>query len=312
MPRSRSRERRRSREKKSRSRDRRSRSRDKRSRSRDVKRRDRSHSRDKQPKRDRHEASRYSKRDRSSERHRSSRYRDRSSDRRRRDHSSDRRRDRSSSRSRKSSREKVVIIQPSLSSYRKRTKIDSNSMPNEESTSSNEPTEDPRKAFEIANEFSREGFEQFTRDHGIDFTKIETEEDRVAVHDKMEELLKEHFAAQGKVYPPPKVEKPLINAATGFVNDGSFMEQFKKMQEEYKMQLEADKKRRAAEERLKSLPIRRRGGGKILKTGVVAKTKLNEDGSEAPNDAWSIYLKEVQKYKSSSCDTDSSTRPLVK
>lgn len=186
-------------------------------------------------------------------------------------------------------------------------------MANEGSTSSNDPIEDPRKTFEIANEFSREGFEQFTRDHGIDFTNIETEEDRVAVHDKMEDLLKAHFAAQGKVYPPPKVEKPLINAATGFVNDGSFMEQFKKMQDEYKMQLEAEKKRRAAEERLKSLPIRRRGGGKILKTGVVTKTKLNEDGSEAPpSDAWSIYLKEVQKYKTSSCDTDSNTRPLVK
>lgn len=190
-------------------------------------------------------------------------------------------------------------------------------MPNDESSSSNDPTIekqfDPRKTFEIANEFSREGFEQFTRDHGIDFSNIETDEDRVAVHEKMEDLLKEHFAAQGKIYPPPKVEKPAINAATGFANDGSFMESFKKMQDEYKQQQEHERKRRAAEERLKSLPIRRRGGGKILKTGVVTKTKLNEDGSEKPPaDAWSIYLKEVQKYKNASCDSDSNTRPLVK
>lgn len=188
-------------------------------------------------------------------------------------------------------------------------------MPNDESSnSSSDPSRkyDPRKTFEIANEFSVEGFEQFTRDHGIDFSNIDTEEDREAVHEKMEEVLKVHFAAQGKIYPPPKVEKPAINAATGFANDGSFMEQFKKMQDDYKNQLEAEKKRRAAEERLKSLPIRRRGGGKILKTGIVAKTKLNEDGSEVPANPWSIYLKEVQKYKNSSCDSDSKTRPLVK
>jgi hypothetical protein len=191
-------------------------------------------------------------------------------------------------------------------------------MPNDESCSSNEPSSstkkyDPRNAFEISNEFSREGFEQFTRDHGIDFTNIETEEDRNAVHEKMEEVLKAHFAAQGKIYPPPKVEKPAINAATGFANDGSFMEQFKKMQDDYKAQLEADKKRKLAEERLKSLPIRRRGGGKILKTGIVAKKTLNEDGSEIqPADPCSLYLKEVQKYKNSSCDSDSKTRPLVK
>jgi hypothetical protein len=188
--------------------------------------------------------------------------------------------------------------------------LESIQMPDDNSTP---PTNafDPRRTFEIANEFSREGFEQFSRDHGIDFTNIDTEEDRIVVHEKMEELLKAHFAAQGKIYPPPKPEKPVINAATGFANDGSFLEQFKKMQDEYKQQQEAEKKRISAEERLKSLPLRRRGG-KILKTGVVAKTKTSEDGSEVPIDPWSMYLKEVQKYKNASCDSDSKTRPLVK
>lgn len=329
MPRSRSRERRRSRDRKSRSkdkrsksRDRRSRSKDKFSRSRDYKRKDRSHSRERYHKRDRQEISR---RDRSGERKHSSRHRDRSGDRpKKRDISREHRRERSVSRSKKhrkssSSDRNVKHPRPSSShsGSQSHTKLDAIQIPNDDSTSSTDtsPTKpfDPRKTFEISNEFSREGFEQFTRDHGIDFTNIETEEDRVAVHEKMEDLLKAHFAAQGKIYPPPKVERPAINAATGFANDGSFMEQFKRMQDEYKAQLEAEKKRRAAEERLKSLPIRRRGGGKILKTGVVAKTKLNEDGSEVPAaDAWSLYLKEVQKYKNSSCDSDSKTRPLVK
>lgn len=307
----------------SRSRERR-RSRDKRSRSRDRKRRDRSHSREKHHKKDRGETSRYDRRDRdrSSERHYSSRHRDKSADRyRKRDDSRDRRRDRSSSRSRKQRRSPDTKKHSSTSNHSgsqpsSSAKLDSIQMPNDESCSSTEPTKkfDPRNAFEISNEFSREGFEQFTRDHGIDFSNIETEEDRNAVHEKMEEVLKAHFAAQGKIYPPPKVEKPLINAATGFANDGSFMEQFKKMQDDYKLQLEAERKRKLAEERLKSLPIRRRGGGKILKTGIVAKKTLNEDGSEvqAASDPWSMYLKEVQKYKNSSCDSDSKTRPLVK
>lgn len=317
MPRSRSRDRRRSRDK-------RSRSRDKRSRSRDLKRRNRSHSRDRNRKRA-EASSRYDRRDRSIERQKhSSRNRDRSPDRsRKREYSRERRRDRSSSRTKKirrsSSTEKNNRLTNSHLKSQQNIINEKNQHTNDDSTSGSESSStaakhaDPRKTFEISNEFSREGFEQFTRDHGIDFTNIETEEDRVAVHEKMEEVLKAHFAAQGKIYPPPKVERPAINAATGFANDGSFMEQFKRMQEEYKQQQEAEKKKRAAEERLKSLPIRRRGGGKILKTGIVAKTKLNEDGSEVPAaDPWSVYLKEVQKYKNSSCDSDSKTRPLVK
>jgi len=190
-------------------------------------------------------------------------------------------------------------------------RLESIQMPEDSNSSSSEPAFDARKAFEVANEFSRAGFEQFTRKNGIDFDIIETEEDRVAVHEKMEELLKAHFAAQGKVYPPQKPEKPAINAATGFANDGSFMEQFKKMQDEYRTQQEAEKKRLAAEERLKGLPLRRRGG-KILKTGVVAKSKVIDESGASTSDPWSVYLKEVQKYKNASCDSDSKTRPLVK
>lgn len=171
---------------------------------------------------------------------------------------------------------------------------------------------DLRQSFQISDEFSQEGFEQFSLEHGIDLATIETEEERSTVHEKMEEILKAHFAAQGKIYPPPKVEKPAVNAATGFANDGSFLEQFKKMQEDKKKQEEDDKKRKALELRMKTMPIRRRAGGKILKTGVVAKAKVVKPNDTTPSDSFSSYMKEVEKYKKSSCDNDSKTRPLVK
>ena len=173
---------------------------------------------------------------------------------------------------------------------------------------------DHRKSFEISNEFSQDGFEQFSRDHGIDFSKVETEEDKLELHEKMNTVLKEYFAAQGKVYPPTKPEVPAINAATGFANDGSFLEQFKKMQEEYQQQIEEGKRRKAAENRLNSLPLRRRGGGKILKTGVVAKNVASSSNQQQTQsgDAFSLYFNELQKYKNTSCEGETNARSLVK
>lgn len=160
-------------------------------------------------------------------------------------------------------------------------------------------------------DFSRESFENFARDNNINLNNIDSEEDRIAIHEKMQELLKRQFAAQGKIYPPPpKPEKPEIDPLTGFANDGSFMEQFKQYQLQQKLEQEKEKKRREHEERLKNMPLRRRGG-KILKTGIVAKNKAIDE-SDQPNDAWSMYLKEVQKYKDASCDADANPRPLVK
>jgi hypothetical protein len=288
--RSRSRDRRRSRDKKSRSRDR------SRSRGRDYKRRDRS--RDKDSREKHHKKDRRS-RDRSY---------DKSQDKRRRSSSSSETNSKNRSESSKSVKP-IIITASKLTGRAKANRVAAR-------RSSTDSTVDHRASFEISNEFSQEGFEQFSRDHGIDFTNIETDKDREALHEKMEQVLKEHFEAQGKVYPPPKPEKPAINAATGFANDGSFLEQFKRMQDEYKLQMEEEKRRKAIEDRLKSLPLRRRGG-KILKTGIVAKTTLNADGqvtaNSAANDAWTLYQKEVQKYKSaSSCDTEAPTRPLVK
>lgn len=307
MPRSRSRSR--ERKRRDRSREKRSRSKTKRSKSRD--RREKERTRDKRSRsRDRDSRNKHHKRDRRSQDRSYERIkRDKrdSRDKRRRSSSSEERNHRSNRTKSPSSSNtsiKPIIITASRISGRAKAN---------RAAAEAERIVDHRESFEISNEFTQEGFDQFSRDHGIDFTNIDTDEDRQALHEKMELVLKEHFAAQGKIYPPPKNEKPAINAATGFANDGSFLEQFKKMEEEYKIQMEEERKRRIAEERLKSLPLRRRGG-KILKTGIVAKSTIRDGqppGSTSA-DAWSIYFKEVQKYKSASCDSDAPTRPLVK
>ncbi|XP_070491118.1 U1 small nuclear ribonucleoprotein 70 kDa-like [Chironomus tepperi] len=324
MPRSRSRERDNRRRDRSRSRDRKSRSKSRdrdrrrdRSRDRDYKRRDRSPDKYRD-KRDKYESYRRRSRDRSQERHKNrspDRDRERDRDRKRRD-SRDKRR--STSRS-KRLRSESSEHKPSQSSKTQSDSVkpiviiaNTNKKNKHKSQENGNNEGDLRESFEIANEFSQEGFEQFSRDHGIDFDKVETEEDRIAVHEKMEELLKEHFAAQGKVYPPPKQEKPIINVATGFANDGSFLEQFKKMQDEYKQQQEMEKKRQTLENKLRNLPSIRRRGAKILKTGLVAKTIVTSEGTITTN-SYESYYKEVQKYKNaSSCDNDPKTRPLVK
>uniref|UniRef100_A0A6M2CTB7 Uncharacterized protein n=1 Tax=Rhipicephalus microplus TaxID=6941 RepID=A0A6M2CTB7_RHIMP len=68
----------------------------------------------------------------------------------------------------------------------------------------------------------------------------------------------------------------------------------------------------AATAKKRALPfVGKRRGGKVLKTGVVHKPKV-EDEEELPKDAWSRYLAEVRKYRERSCDDEEKTRPLVK
>ncbi|CAN8004625.1 unnamed protein product [Ixodes hexagonus] len=72
----------------------------------------------------------------------------------------------------------------------------------------------------------------------------------------------------------------------------------------------ADDASSAAKKR--ALPfVGKRRGGKVLKTGVVHKPKVNDE-EELPKDAWSRYLAEVRKYRERSCDDEEKTRPLVK
>lgn len=96
-----------------------------------------------------------------------------------------------------------------------------------------------------------------------------------------------------------------------FKNDGTFLEMFKKMQEE---QQKAEASKNEENELKKPLPaFGKRRGGRVLKTGLVQKTKTtDQDDSGEVQDPWSIYLKEVKRYKEACCDDDSKTRPLVK
>ncbi|XP_022901931.2 arginine/serine-rich coiled-coil protein 2-like isoform X1 [Onthophagus taurus] len=99
-----------------------------------------------------------------------------------------------------------------------------------------------------------------------------------------------------------------------FKNDGSFLELYKKMQEEQQQKAEASKiETPATGGEMKKPMFGKRRGGRVLKTGMVAKSKQGDDelGVE-PQDPWSIYLKEVKRYKEACCDDDSKTRPLVK
>lgn len=136
------------------------------------------------------------------------------------------------------------------------------------------------------------------------------------------------------------VDKPLNN----FKNDGSFLETFKKLQSG-----SGSSSASAASEHVNSAPkssadpgpsavsssasgpsetppakstpktkpappiIGKRRGGRILPTGKVKKIKNEEEAEESPKDAWSMYLREVKKYRETTCqEEDSKTRPLVK
>uniref|UniRef100_A0A4Y0BVM6 Uncharacterized protein n=1 Tax=Anopheles funestus TaxID=62324 RepID=A0A4Y0BVM6_ANOFN len=195
--------------------------------------------------------------------------------------------------------------------------------------------------------------------------EIQTEEERIEFQRKMQEKLQQHLAAEGKLYPPPSKpnrDTPPPMNMTGFANDGSFLEMFKKLQQQQaiaptllpavatvpagvkpmmvptalpRMSVVVQKpgpfkmgptvSTAAVSQVVKSsvidkeppppvLPVfGRRRGGKILKTGMVKKVRpVEESTADAPNDAWTLYLQEVKKYKSASCDADSKTRPLVK
>ncbi|XP_075154254.1 uncharacterized protein LOC142227917 [Haematobia irritans] len=164
--------------------------------------------------------------------------------------------------------------------------------------------------------------------------------DRARIHREMEEKLRQTLAKEGKVYPPPKPEA----SHPVFANDGSFLELFKKMQEQQHMQSSKPCTSKAALPTVavntvapvlasaavnpttapylvatatgKSAPpppiVGRRKGGKILKTGMVAKPKATAETTGDPKDFWSLYLAEVNKYKNTACESEQGNRPLIK
>ncbi|XP_050739059.1 telomerase RNA component interacting RNase-like [Eriocheir sinensis] len=114
-----------------------------------------------------------------------------------------------------------------------------------------------------------------------------------------------------------------------FRNDGSFMEMFKKMQEDQKRKEKEEPTKRpssAGSPTSKDPPpkkpalsfVGKRRGGRILATGMVKKQR-REAVPEKPKpveggktDAWSQYMSEVRKYKEQSCEEEGKRRPLVK
>lgn len=145
--------------------------------------------------------------------------------------------------------------------------------------------------------------------------------DKEAIQKKMQEHLRQHLAREGKVYPTPKVQP--IASHPIFANDGSFLETFKRLQQQQQQQpqlqqqlLRVETPKIVVEKPAVPLPtFGKRRGGKILKTGMVQKQRILEDGSAddgQQTDAWSLYMKEVKQYKKVSCDADGITRSLVK
>lgn len=106
------------------------------------------------------------------------------------------------------------------------------------------------------------------------------------------------------------VPAPQPNA---FANDGSFMEMFKRMQEQMPAQQQQPTTSVLVEKPVAPPPLMvgKRRGGRILKTGMVAKQKA-EVAADQPKDAWSLYMAEVKKYREVCCQEEDNTRPLVK
>ncbi|XP_046750675.1 serine/threonine-protein kinase fray2 [Diprion similis] len=132
--------------------------------------------------------------------------------------------------------------------------------------------------------------------------------------------------AQHEDVAEPVLSQPYISMQpNAFKNDGSFMEMFKKMQE--KMQPASAPQPLATSSfspatsstsilHEKTIPppplmVGKRRGGRILKTGMVAKPK-SEPITDQPKDAWSLYMAEVKKYREVCCQEEDNTRPLVK
>lgn len=143
------------------------------------------------------------------------------------------------------------------------------------------------------------------------------EAERERVQREALQRLQKHLETEGKTYkskPKHQASHPI------YANDGSFLEMFKTMQNNMQMQqtfVEPPKPVAVPQpvSQPKLLPpIMKRRGGKILKTGVVQKKRIVEEGdNEAPpSDSWSAYLKEVSQYKKVSCSDDNITRSLVK
>lgn len=130
-------------------------------------------------------------------------------------------------------------------------------------------------------------------------------------------------------------------AQNAFKNDGSFLEVFKRFQQQQQTPQQSKSKVQTSSsaaatattaavamsanattlnvasdkrsETLKTLPIIGKRKNKALKTGVVKKVKPDDEKKQSkPTDAWSLYLDEVKRYQDTVGEQDNKTRPLVK
>lgn len=121
-------------------------------------------------------------------------------------------------------------------------------------------------------------------------------------------------------------------AQNAFKNDGSFLEVFKRFQQQQQQIPQQPKSEEkvsqasttsvattlavASEKRSKppkTLPIIGKRKNKALKTGIVKKVKPDDEKKPSkPTDAWSLYLDEVKRYQETVGEQDNKTRPLVK
>jgi len=109
------------------------------------------------------------------------------------------------------------------------------------------------------------------------------------------------------IEPPPPVIVPVTNS---FVNDGSFMEAYRKRLELAQKVKEEKECPEAGESGKKKVTGRAKPYAKVI-TQTTRKKGPKE--KVVRNDAWAAYMQEVESYKTNSCkDEDVFSRPLCK
>lgn len=114
-------------------------------------------------------------------------------------------------------------------------------------------------------------------------------------------------------------EKSTVNK---FADDGSFLEMFKKMQQQNNKNDSKNviKDIGAANEPKTSVeapkPIEAKRKPKVLKVGIINKKRniddAEDDAEQKGGSAWDHYMKEVRMYKAKFGDDEDKNRPLVK
>ncbi|XP_034656604.1 uncharacterized protein LOC117893930 [Drosophila subobscura] len=147
-----------------------------------------------------------------------------------------------------------------------------------------------------------------------DYYNLDTDEpfDKERFHRETQEKLqklRDSMSKESNVPAPAKAP----SSGCSFANDGSFLDTFLKMQRE-ETNVAAPYIIAAAVGAPAPPPllcVGRRRGGKILKTGRVPKPKDATEKTVDPTDFWSVYQAEVDKYKTTGCDTEDGNRKLV-